>query len=261
MSLYYINKNPYVDTKDIEDIACRELSAHGFKKAEEPFGADVAVSIGGDGTFIDTANMVSQYTDIIGVNMGTLGYLAEVEPDHVKEALRFYMESRPNIKIEKRMRIHASWLKQGNRKDINALNDIVIAKDQSSVINVSIFVNSKKVAQYNADGVIFSTPTGSTGYAFSCGAPVVDPESEVIIITPIAAHSLMNRSIVVPSDAMLRVEVNESRGCDTVKLLCDGKEQRISADSIIAIEKSECVTRLVKFNNESFCDRVVRKMK
>lgn len=263
LNKYYINKNLYADTNEIESKVHTLLNRYGWVETSDGQEADLGISIGGDGTFIDTANSIRRGIDIIGINMGTLGYLAEIEPENVEEALDIYLSKRTDeYDFEDRMRIYGKCFYDNEAiLRMDALNDIVISKNDSSVIGIEIVINGVKTADYLADGIIVSTPTGSTGYAFSCGAPIIDPCSNMMVITPIAPHSLINRSIVVDSYSRIEILLKSARGSETAKIACDGLTRNIKVGTKVIIGRSKSGdTRVVKFNNISFCDRIVQKM-
>lgn len=255
--------NPFRDTRLIvKNLSCFFMD-NGWGITNSGQNANLAVSIGGDGTFLDTVR-TAPCADIIGINKGTLGYLTEVEENSAIDAMEKYIHG--EYYIESRMMLEcdfpriAKYLKQ---PDISpALNDIVIAKRNSSVIDIEIFINNKPLTKYYADGIIISTPTGSTGYAFSCGAPIVDPTSEMIMITPIAPHTLMSRSICVSADVDIMVKVFPARDDDCCKISIDGQSEAMYTNHIVHIKKSPNTAKLVKFHNSmNFIDKVSAKFR
>ena len=260
--MVFINKNPYQDTEKIEERAIEILNNFGYDITDDPQKADLALSIGGDGTFLDTIKLAPN-ANIIGINKGTLGYLAEVEVEDLEKALTSYVNGQ--YKIQKRMMIDCMTQNidgvDGSPYYLTALNDIVVTKRNSSVIDVEIIVDNCLVTKYYADGIIVSTPTGSTGYAFSCGCPIIDPTSEMMIITPIAPHSIMNRSICVSPNSGISIKVVNARDDDAFRLDVDGNKHIVELGNSIHITKSSNVTRMVKFApNTSFLDRIMQKM-
>jgi len=256
---YFINTNPYKDCRGIVEEVDRIMLENGCKREYSGEDVNLGISIGGDGTFLDTAKICKK-AEILGINLGTLGYLAEVEPQNVTQALNSYLNNK--YYIQERMRLTAVICKGiSEGPDMHALNDIVITKDKSSVIDVEISVDGINTARYYADGVIVSTPTGSTGYAFSCGAPIIDPSSNMIIITPVAPHTIMNRSMIVSPSSEVSIRLMGARADNSAKVSVDGTQYSMDVRSIVKIKKSSDTTKVVKFNPSSFFNRIVEKMK
>lgn len=254
---YYIKTNEYADTCNALHEITQAMAEYGWERTNIPVLADLAFSVGGDGTFIDTAKEVAvEDVPIIGINKGTLGYLTEVNESNIRNAIRHFMDG--NVTIQDRMRLKNASLCS---VDNTVLNDIAIVKDGSSVINIEVAVNGDSIARYYADGVIVSTPTGSTGYAFSCGAPIIDPASEMIIITPIAPHTVMNRSICLSPDSIVSVKLLDARNAKSCAVEMDGEKYALQVGQTIIIKKSIMPTKYVSFPyNEGFLDRVMKKM-
>ena len=181
--------------------------------------------LGGDGTLIRAASkLVEQNMALIGVNLGTLGYLCELEESNVFAAVDELMEE--HYTVEKRMMLCGYGIKQSEKTERKvALNDIVIHRTGAlSVVNLIVFVNGEYLNTFRADGIIISTPTGSTGYNMSAGGPIVDPKASMIIITPINAHNLNSRSIVIGAEDEVMIEIGERRSQkdETVEVSFDG---------------------------------------
>lgn len=238
--------NHYTDVSSIdEDIEC-------------------AIVVGGDGTIINAAHaLLSRDIPILGINLGTLGFLAEIEIQNIEEAI--YELVCGHYIVEERMMLEGiSSQKNDNFKKYRALNDIVIARSGfSRIICVGIYVNGSWVQDYRGDGVIISTPTGSTGYNLSAGGPVVTPKGEMIIITPICPHSLNARSIVVTGDDTVEVCIRESKKTQEEEAIAtiDGDiALKLSAKDEIVIMKSKMKTKLIRFECQSFFDLLRTKL-
>ena len=201
---------------------------------------------------------------LLGVNLGNLGFLAEVDRQSVYQALDKLTED--VYEVEERMMLSGT-VYRGDRvigKDI-ALNDIVIAREGPlRVVRFKNFVNDEYLNSYNADGIIISTPTGSTGYSLSVGGPIVSPSGEMTIMTPIAPHTLNSRSIVFPAEDVITVEMGEGRHQDCEKGLAsfdgDSEIPMITGDKIV-IRKAEVKTRILKLNHLSFVEVLRQKMR
>lgn len=230
-------------------------------KGTVPENVDCAIVIGGDGTLIRAArNMEGYEIPLIGLNLGTLGFLAEVELHEFQTALDALFNGNPTI--EKRMMMRGTV--EGKMNKI-ALNDVVVARDGNlRVIRYNVYVNGALLNSYVADGVIISTPTGSTGYNLSAGGPVVEPTADMFVLTPICPHALNGSSIVLSSKDTIEVEVCESRYGEKEKAIVsfDGAENfEIFSGERIVIRKAEEVTRLVKLSKQSFMHIMSNKMK
>lgn len=224
--------------------------------AQIPKNIDCAIVLGGDGTIIQTANdLMIHGIPILGVNLGTLGFLAEIEEDNVLEALdRLFQD---DYRIENRIMIEGETLsaKRNNDEECKiryALNDVVIArKGFSRIISLGIYVNDELVDNFLGDGVIISTPTGSTAYNLSAGGPIVIPKASVMVITPICPHSLSPRSIVVSAEDTIRVVVGKSKKTQEAEAIAtfDGnKVIELGTNDSVLIKQARYNTQLIKLN-------------
>ncbi|MDK2789111.1 MAG: kinase [Epulopiscium sp.] len=223
--------------------------------------SDFIVVLGGDGTFLGAARNAALYdTPILGINLGTLGFLAEVEKRSSLEALQKVLNGEYNI--EKRMMLEASVYDCHNdeRKFI-CLNDIGITRGSlSRIIDLKIFINDNFVDDYPADGIIISTPTGSTGYNLSAGGPILDPNTNMMVITPICPHSLYARSIVVSDGDIIKVQIGENFGCDVILTIDGQMGYHLKSNDIVTIQKSQYQTSLIKTSIYSFFDILRKKI-
>lgn len=225
---------------------------------------DCVIVLGGDGTLLQAAaDLVDRNIPFLGINLGTLGFLAEVNVTGIEAALDKLLNGEFNI--ENRMMLHGTCFEQEERKDeARALNDIVITRKGSlQIINFSIYVNGQFLHRYHADGIIAATPTGSTGYNLSAGGPIVEPKASLIVITPICPHSMQNRSIVLSSEDVVTIEIEKSRdGSDQeVEAIFDGShKQSLQTGDKLEIKKSRKTTGIVKLNQVSFLEILHRKM-
>lgn len=194
-------------------------------RAEVPSKADVVVSLGGDGTILQTAATIgASGKPILGVNLGKLGFLAELNLDELRNSIEELFEGKFNI--EERTVLEASFVENGKPVRIYGLNDIVIDKAGSSrMIDLEAYVDSEYLLTYRGDGIVLSTPTGSTGYCLSTGGPIVSPESSVIAISPICPHTLSARPVIVPDSCRIRVVAHSTS--KHVAIVADGQASRI----------------------------------
>lgn len=222
-----------------------------------PKDIECAIVLGGDGTIIQTANdLMTLNIPILGVNLGTLGFLAEIEKQHVEGALdRMFKD---DYRIENRIMLEGDIIYSPMHQDHPqnntgyALNDIVITrKGFSRIISLGIYVNDELVDNFLGDGVIISTPTGSTAYNLSAGGPIIIPKADVMVITPICPHSLSPRSVVVSAEDTIRVVVGKSKKTQEAEAIAtfDGKKViDLGTDDTILINKAKHNAQLVKLN-------------
>jgi NAD+ kinase len=222
--------------------------------------AELIAVLGGDGTMLRTARYVAKYNvPIVGINMGSFGYLTEVNLNEMHSALELIL--RGNYLTEKRMMLDVSIIH--GKTIINAgtiLNDVVINRGNlSRIVELETTINNKYLTTYKADGLIISTPTGSTAYSLSAGGPIVYPEKDLIIINPICPHTLTNRPIILPEDSDLRVRVwSKERGAT---LTLDGQQSyRIRSGDGITLRKSKHITKLVLSPHRSYWEILRSKL-
>lgn len=230
-------------------------------EAQGEAGVDCALVLGGDGTLLRAArNITDSRIPLLGINLGTLGYLAEVESACAEEAIEKLLAD--EFVREERMMLTGRMA--GALEEQYALNDIVISRCGSlQILNVRIYVNDRFLNDYCADGVIVATPTGSTGYNLSAGGPIVEPSARLLLLTPICPHTLNTRSIVFSPEDEITVEIPKGK---------DGHEQVVEANfdgsntvtlrtgDRIRIRRSDRTTGIVRLNTESFLTVLHKKM-
>ena len=219
---------------------------------------DFVFSLGGDGTLLNTVTHVgSMKTPIVGVNFGRLGYLATTAPEDLSKALDLVLNGQYEIDNRVLLKLESSTKAFG---DLNfALNDFAILKtDTSSMITVKTYVDGEFLNAYWADGLIISTPTGSTGYSLSCGGPLVLPQSSNFIITPISPHNLSVRPLVLSDDSVISFEI-ESR-VENVMLSLDPRSESVPSTIQLKVQKEDFKARLVKFAGVDTFDTLRMKL-
>lgn len=230
-------------------------------------GLDCLLVLGGDGTVLEGAHLTAGTgTPILGINMGNVGYLAEVEVQHWETALRRVIGG--GYEIESRMMLDGIVKDAENRAYPeaygNALNDIVITRNRGlKILDFNISVDGQFLNRYSADGVIISTATGSTAYSMSAGGPIVEPKARLILLTPISPHTLSNRSIVLSADDRITIEMIPPRGGGELRAECsfDGSDHiDLHSGDKIVISTSGCTTRLIRLNRRSFLQTLHRKI-
>ncbi len=226
-----------------------------------PEEAQCGLVLGGDGTFIRAVRDLRERSlPLLGINLGTLGYLTDVEVKDFREALDRLFDGVPDI--EERMMLEGKYGDSG--KEL-AMNDIVLARERKvRIISFNVYVNGTLLNTYQADGVILSTPTGSTGYNLSAGGPVVEPTAQMIVITPICSHALNTSSVVLSADDVIEVEICEGRygRQEQVSLCFDGAEQTtlVTGDRV-CIRRADQTAKMIKLSRESFMKTMRKKMK
>ena len=220
--------------------------------------------LGGDGTMLQAADGIAGKNILmIGVNLGTLGYLAEIELDTLEEALNQLLID--DYVFDERIMLQGRIVGKDGVRDISpALNDISITRCGSlQIIALKIYVNGQFLCKWNADGIIISTPTGSTGYNMSAGGPIVEPGANLFVLTPICAHTLNARSIILRAEDIVEIEIDSGHNGTTLQVEAnsDGNE-RISMETgdKIFISKAENTTKIVKLSKVSFLEILHKKM-
>ena len=230
-----------------------------------PAGTECILALGGDGTLIQAArDTVDRKIPILGVNLGTLGFLAEIEKAGVPDALDSLILD--NYTIEPRMLLEGCVHRAGKEPVRNlALNDIVVNRAGAlRIIDYEIFVNGEPLNRYSADGMIVSTPTGSTGYSLSAGGPIVSPMASMIVVTPICPHTLTARSIVLSGGDRITIRAGAGRRSqrEAAFVSFDGEVQvPVETGDYVEIQKSEKTVNILKISRVSFLEVLRNKMR
>nr|MBP7473168.1 NAD kinase [Prevotella sp.] len=239
----------------------KSLSSYNAEALVEPSdldNADYVISMGGDGTFLKSAGKVGDRgIPIIGVNMGRLGFLADVLPGEIEETLKNVLAG--DYAIEQ----HTVIMIECNGQQITgnpfALNDIAVLKrDSASMISIRTYVNGEFLVNYQADGLIISTPTGSTAYSLSNGGPIIIPQSGSICITPVAPHSLNIRPIVINDTSEITMDV-ESRSHNFLVAI-DGRSEKVSEGVRLSVKKAPYTIKIVKQKNQRYFSTLREKL-
>lgn len=231
-----------------------------------PEETECVLVLGGDGTMIQAAiDLVHSKLPILGINMGTVGFLTEVEPQNLERALDLMLQDK--YTIENRIMLRESSVTPtgtSSGKACYALNDVVLSKrGDCRLITIKVYINDELADIYRADGLIISTPTGSTGYNLSAGGPVMVPDTEATVITPICAHSLNKRSLVVSAMDRIVLELGQTKDFqeDEAVLVVDGRTVRgLSTGDRLEVLVPEDQTRIVKLSGGSFYKKMRDKL-
>ena len=222
-----------------------------------PAETDFLFSLGGDGTFLETVGLVKESAiPVLGVNTGRLGFLSYISPENLDESLDSVFSGR--FDIEERMLLKVEVPGAGKVIPDLALNEVRIYKNSGSLITVHIRVNEEFLSAYWADGVLLSTPTGSTAYNLSVGGPIVMPESNSLILSPIAPHNLTVRPLVLPDSAILQLTVDTRD--PTYQLALDSHTIDLEADSTVTVRRADQVLRMIRIENISFYSTLRNKL-
>ena len=220
--------------------------------------ADFLFSIGGDGTLLKAVTYVRDSNiPILGINTGRLGFISSVSADQIDEAITDVLKG--NYKINERILLELSTSKQLFKDKNFALNEVAVSKkDTSSMIRIDAYVDDEFLNTYWADGLVVSTPTGSTGYSLSCGGPIITPGTDNIIITPNAPHNLNVRPIVVDGNSVVKLKVEDREQLALVSL--DSRSRAFDSETELIIKKASFKTKLVQPQNNSFISTIRHKL-
>jgi NAD+ kinase len=222
---------------------------------------DFVLVLGGDGTMLAAARAVAQAgVPIVGVNLGSLGFLTEVPVEELYETLQALVENR--VTMESRSMIHCHLMRNGERIiHYDAMNDAVVAKSaMARIIEFDVKVNGQKVATYRADGLVVATPTGSTAYSLAAGGPIVAPDVNAFVITPISPHMLTHRPVVVNDRYEVQVLINSVQ--EEAFLTVDGQVGIAVLDGdIVTCRRSARTVSLLRLSKHSFFDVLRMKLK
>jgi len=249
-----------------EDLKALLVSKIGISEKYQTFkshldfksGIDLTISMGGDGTFLKTVSYIQDSgVPIMGINMGRLGFLANISKEQINHTLTQVKEKQ--FEFQKRSLLRVFTEEDIFGKDNFALNELTLhKKDTASMITVHASLDNKYLNAYWADGLIVATPTGSTAYNLSCGGPIITPGCQVHILTPIAPHNLNVRPVVVPDHLPITLSVE---GRDRTYLLSlDGNSKSIKQGEEVVVKKAEFMINVIKFEDNNFLDTIRNKM-
>ena len=224
--------------------------------------ADILIVLGGDGTILSVAGRASEsQIPILGINLGHVGFLAEVEPDNMDLAISKILSK--NYIIENRAMLSGSVIRKGDTiASFDALNDIVVSRASfAKLIALSIEANGKQLDSFCADGVIIATATGSTAYSLSAGGPVLSPMLDAIVLTPVCAHNMHSKPMVLPASDVITVSLSRDSTQDSFVSYDGLAAVAVTKGDKIVIKKSDKITRLIKITDNSFYTTVKSKLR
>jgi NAD+ kinase len=256
-AVVFFEKDFYESVLKISNIDIESFRCDTFKSLDNSF--DLLISIGGDGTILRAITYVKDLNiPIVGINTGRLGFLATIPMNKVEKALDEIFEG--NYRISKRSLL-AITVGEGEAVfDLNfALNEITVSrKNTTSMISVETWLDDEYLTSYWADGLIVSTPTGSTGYSLSCGGPVIMPESDSFVLTPIAPHNLNARPLVISSNKIIKLKVSGREDEHLVSL--DSRIKTLPNNTTITIQKAPFNMHMIELKDERFIETLRKKL-
>ena len=219
---------------------------------------EAAVSLGGDGTILDLATLLDGVAlPIMGINLGRMGFLASIEKTIIAQSIEMLADG--EYIIDKRSMLGLACTRPLFTEYPFALNDMAIFKrDTSSMITIHVYIDDRFFCTYWGDGIIVATPTGSTGYSLSCGGPIIFPDSDSFVITPIAPHNLGVRSVVIPDHSKLRFKM-EGRS-DSFLCTLDSRYESVTEEDTVTIVKSDRETHLIRLHDMDFSKTIRSKL-
>lgn len=224
--------------------------------SDMPEDIECVLVLGGDGTLLQAAReLLQRHIPLLGINLGTLGFLTSAEKSELPKCLDSVLDD--SCSMDERMMLEGVVYHGSEKIQMNiALNDVIIARAGfSRLVELKIYVNGELLSIYNADGIIVSTPTGSTGYSLSAGGPIIFPQTDVIVITPICPHSLQARSLVVSGEDRIMIEIGRRRKTQKEEAMVtfDGRSaQELETGDRIEIYKAQETTQLIRLKGRSF---------
>ncbi len=252
--LVYQDFQPFLQDKLALPDTIRTFANH----AQLVGAADILLSLGGDGTLLDTLALVRDAEiPVIGINFGRLGFLASINKNEIRLAIQALLKG--EYTIDKRSMLFLESQSSLFGEENFALNDITIhRRDNSAMMIIHAYMNGEFINSYWADGLIIATPTGSTAYSLSCGGPIILPNAQNFVITPIAPHNLTVRPIIVPDNVSLTFEI-EARSTKFL-VSCDSRTETVNKTVKIAVTKAKFCMHLIRLNNESYLATLRNKL-
>lgn len=251
--------NVKIESESSEKIGKPELAGD----EDEVYGADLVVVLGGDGTILRASRLAGpRQTPMLGVHFGQYGFITEIHPPEMKPALERVLKG--DYEISERLMLRARLYR--DEKEIGtwtAMNDVVVAKGPlARILRLRTYVDNKYLATYAADGIIVASPTGSTAYSLSAGGPVVNPDVDVMILTPICPHTLNARSLVLPGSESIQVIAECGPEEPRMMLTVDGQiGYELQCHDKVDIQKAEFTAKIIRWDPKSFYDKIHSRLR
>ena len=229
-------------TSDVDDI---DTYRSKFKDTQ------LVITLGGDGTILRVARSISSFQiPILGINLGRVGFMTEIPYSDSLKILDEVLKDINKFRIEKRLMLKATGISNNQKFELNALNYIVLGHQSvSRLMDIDVYVDSELMAEYRADGIIISSPSGSTGYSLAAGGPIITPEQKLMLIQPIAPHMSLDVGVVVPDNSKISINIASP---NKAVVSADGFDEVVLGEKDkIDVEISKHVTRFIRLNNQS----------
>ena len=248
-----LKKDHDVWISDVDEI---DSYAKSFAKT------DVLITLGGDGTILRVArSTIGHDIPILGINLGRVGFMTEIPYEYAINTIKEVLADFSKMRIEERIMLSAKGVSNNKQFELNALNDIVLGHQSvSRLMDIDVYVDSAQMAQYRADGIIISSPSGSTGYSLAAGGPIITPEQKLMLIQPIAPHMSLDVGVVVPSHSKISINITSP---NKAVVSADGFDEVVlgSTDKI-DVEISKSLTKFIRLNPESdFYSQLTTRLK
>lgn len=242
--------------KEIQDSGMLDISE--FDVFDNDFSGDIAISLGGDGTLLATANRIgNRQIPILGINLGRLGFLTDVQAHELDNLDDIIFNQK--YKVDDRMILRAEITQDNSIISEFALNEIAVLKqDLSSMISIDVTLNGEPLHTYQADGLLVSTPTGSTAYSLSVGGPIMMPETNNLIIAPVASHSLNVRPLIIPDNWKIDLKISSRNHSYLASI--DGRSITMPDTATISISKANYTVRIIRLEGHSFLNTLKTKL-
>lgn len=276
MKITLIVNTSHPRAAQVAECAVRELSEAGAEVCTcgyDPAGGaeaetaqeairncDMIVTVGGDGTIIHHAKLAALYNKpLLGVNLGRIGFVANIEPDELQELKKLLTGE---YRIQRRMLLDVTVGKNGESSSYTAVNEAVIHRDtMANMVDLTVEADGERIISYRADGMLFSTPTGSTAYSFSAGGPVIEPDMRCILLNPICPHALSTRPVVFGGDAVLYARAYPAHGMSCC-LTVDGQNHiPLSPEDTVTVKRSPLELSLIILKEKNFYTLLSEKLK
>ena len=250
-----------IDCKIKNDLSDENQKKFSFFDSKKPIENDInfVFAIGGDGTILRSITYVKDSNiPVLGINTGRLGFLTSIQKENIQEAVSLIDNNKFSIIERTLLEVKSDSINNAFSDYPYALNEITIQrKDTTSLLNISCQINGNYLTNYWSDGLIISTPTGSTGYSLSNGGSIVSPESNVILLNPIAPHNINMRSLVIPDNSKINIDI---KGDTDINLSVDSRMYSVNCSNQIEIFKADFTIGTIKFDNDNFYKRLREKL-
>ncbi|WP_407383292.1 NAD(+)/NADH kinase [Ruminococcus sp.] len=247
-----------------ELLSCADCPVAGttvMDTAEQIISAcDIVVTVGGDGTIIHNAKLAALYNKpLLGINLGRVGFVANIEPDELEELKKLISG---DYRVQKRMLLDITVDRDGETQRFTAVNEAVLHRDMmANIVEMSVELDGERIISYRADGMMFTTPTGSTAYSFSAGGPVIEPDMRCILLTPVCPQALASRQVVFGENAVLSARVHPSSAFKCY-MTVDGRYHiLISSEDTVTVRKSPQELQLIILKEKNFYTLLNEKLK